>query len=100
MRSERVANPNDLTPLQVFILGRLAVAPSCDGWIAGRALRHPGTVAKRRLELERAGLVKPYRVGGQIVTEKTPYGAPAVCHVPTKKGLRVLARYERMDMAA
>lgn len=93
--SARAANPDNLTATQLAVLRKIALYGCCDGWIAAHLRRHPGTVAKRRLELERAGLVK-----ATGIVENTPHGAPAACHDLTPKGRRVLARYDRTERRA
>lgn len=95
MKSARIANPKNLNPTQLAVLRKIALYRACDGWIAHYLHRHPGTVAKRRLELQLAGLVK---ATGTL--ENTPHGAPAEKHELTAKGRRVLERYDRRQELA
>ena len=97
MISARVADPNDLTPLQAAVLRQISDREACDGWIAGRMVRHAGTIAKRRLELQLAGLVRPLVIDGVTQTQRTPWGAPAVIHEITPKGIRALARHDKRN---
>ena len=97
MRSPRVADPNDLTPLQTAVLRTISDRDGCDGWIAARMVRHHGTIAKRRLELQLAGLVRAQVIHGVTQTEKTPWGAPAVIHEITPKGARALERHDKRN---
>ncbi len=50
---------------------------------------HPGTLSKRRLRLERAGLLE--EVPGEFHT--TPYGSDAMVFTITDKGRRVLTEW-------
>ena len=97
MSPDRVANPNDLTPLQVTVLRQISDREACDGWIAARLVRHHGTIAKRRLELQRAGLVRPLVIDGVTQVQNTPWNAPAVIHQITPKGVRALARHDKRN---
>jgi hypothetical protein len=74
----------------------LADPPMADWEIAKRMPDvHPGTVSKRRLRLERAGLLE--EVKG--VMHKTPHGVEAMTFTITDKGREVLKQWQSQQQS-
>lgn len=86
----QAADPKNLTDAQGCVLSALASNRRTDHEVAAVKRMHGGTAAKRRLDLQRAGLVRPVVVDGETLTRPTPHGRRAIVWEATEAGLEAL----------